>query len=89
MTFKIGNIKIAGRMAGEGEFEGTLQDLQIEVSARELADGNAAIITLVKDVVKAAREEAREQRADNRDARRSHEHVERIRARKWARRDDE
>ena len=89
MLFKIGKVNLAGRMAGEGEFDALIEGIEFEVSAKELADGNAAIITLVKDVVKAAREEAREQRADDRDARRSHERVERVRARRWARRDDE
>lgn len=72
-------------MAGEGEFDALIEGIEFEVSAKELADGNAAIITLVKDVVKAAREEAREQRDDDRDARRSRESIERIRARRWKR----
>ena len=80
MKFTVKDVKInfAADICGEGqgELQTHLGEISVEASPTE-------IISLVRDVISAARKEAREQRADDRDARRSHERVERVRASRW------
>ena len=91
ITFKDLKLNIAAEMCGEGqgEFEAHLGEISLEASPSEVASQTRELVNLVRDMVREVRKEAREQRNDDRDARRSRETVERIRARKWARRDDE
>ena len=91
ITFKDLKLNIAAEMCGEGqgEFEAHLGEISLEASPSEIAGQTRELVSLVRDVISAARKEARETRDDARNERRHRETVERIRARKWKRDEEE
>ena len=91
VTFKDFKLNFAADICGEGQGEANIHlgEISLEASPSEITSQTRELVNLVRDVMREARKEAREQRDDDRDARRSHERVESIRARRWARRDNE
>ena len=66
---------------GQGEAEISLGEISLEASSSEIIAQARELASLCRDMV-------REDRGDKREERRHRETVERIRARRWARRDD-
>ena len=93
MKFTVKDIKVnfAADICGEGqgELQTHIGEFSLEASPSEIAGQTRELVSLVRDMVREARKEARETRDDARNERRHRETVESIRARKWARRDDE
>lgn len=91
INFKDVKFNFAADICGEGQGEAQLHlgEISLEASPSEIMGQCRELVSLVHGIVREARCEQREDRNDKRDERRHRETVERIRARRWARRDGE